>query len=93
MKFDSKNQTMTPDNLVQINGLLAGLKTNFPLAPLLLLMAEVCDRAINGTDTYVILGLTKDRSALLFTIREGANVARAAGPDLLGVAADAERLL
>lgn len=93
MKFDKHDTKLGTNNLRAVQEHLKAGSAGTIYQGALCVIADAIDRAVGGADTYVVIGLTKDRSALLLTVREGASVARAGGATFADISLDAERLL
>lgn len=67
--------------------------TGTPYYMLLALIADVLDTALVKGDTYMILGTTKDKTALTITVVQGSDRGHVYAVDLNELAAGAESLL
>lgn len=93
MKFEDKMQNIPQTNTATMREHIKAGTVHLNYQGLLLVLAEVLDRAASGKDTYCIIGLTSRRDAVLLTVTEGTAKARAGGNTLLSVSTEAERLL
>jgi len=93
VKFDSKTAKLSTNNLQTVREHIKANTASLAYQGLLCVLADVLDRASAGNDTYVILGLTQNRDALLLTVKEGSKKAYAGGGGLLEISEDAEKLV
>jgi hypothetical protein len=64
-----------------------------PFLAILQVIAETLDDAINGDNSYVTIGITKDRKALMMTVNFASSKMYLAGDTLYEIAQKAAELL
>lgn len=93
MKLEKSNVSLDADNLQSAKELLIKQKNPSQYQGLLCVIADVLDTAISGSNCYLIIGLTRDRNALLLTVHQDGAKAFAGGLRLTELSREAEKLL
>lgn len=86
MKKDFVRAEMAADQLKVMHQQLAKAEKPTVYFPLLLLMADVIDDAVKGSNTYITLGVTRDKSAIILTVNVGGSKVYASGATLAELA-------
>lgn len=84
---------MVPDQLKTMHQQLAKLGQPFVYTGLLLLLADVIDEAVKGSNSYMTIGVTRDKSAIIATITVDGSKIYASGATLAEVSDKATGLL
>jgi len=93
MKKEFTRADMTPDQLKTMHQQLAKADKPTTYFPLLLIMADVVDEAVKGSNTYLTLGVTRDKSAIIMSISVDGKKLYASGASLADLADKVNALL
>jgi len=86
MKKDFVRAEMKPDQLEVMHKQLAKSDKPTTYFPILLMIADVIDEAVKGTNTYITIGVTRDRSSIIWTTNVAGSKLYASGATLAEVA-------
>lgn len=81
------------DNLKTLREQLKANKGGQTYEGLVAILADVVDTAVGGSECYAVLGLNRNRDAVMLTITIGREKLYATGPSLVAVSKAAEELL
>jgi len=93
MKLEPKKGALPTDNRAKLDKHLATFGKDQQYSALLQLLADIADIAASGSDCYCTFGAARDKQSLLMTIHQDGARAYVGGFDLLGIVAEAEKLL
>jgi len=82
-----------PDQLKEADLNLEEVSENFPYSGLIRLIADVLDNAIGGNNTYMTIGATKDKAAIIVTVSVEGNKMYVNGSSLVEISAGANELV
>lgn len=84
---------IAPENLKTLREQLKTNKAGQTYEGLVAILADVVDTAIGGSECYAVLGLNRNRDAVMLTVTIGREKLYATGPSLVAVSRAAEELL
>jgi hypothetical protein len=93
MKKDYVRADMKADQLKTMSQQLAKPDKPVTYFPLLLIMADVIDDAVKGANTYMTLGVSRDKSSIILTISVDGHKLYASGATLAELADRVNNLL
>jgi len=93
VKFDETKFEFSKSNLASMRESIKAGQAHIAYQGILCVLADVLDIAANGGDCFATIGLTKNRDAMLLTVKDGSRKAYAGGFSLLEISKDAEKLI
>ncbi|HEY9759004.1 MAG TPA: hypothetical protein V6C97_27800 [Oculatellaceae cyanobacterium] len=88
-----EHETIEPKNLKTLREQLKANNAGQTYEGFLAILADVVDTAIGGSECYAVLGLNRNRDAVMLTVTIGREKLYATGPTLVAVSKAAEELL
>lgn len=86
MKKEFVRAQLKPDQLNAVRQMLQKEAQAKLLSPWLLMIADVLDNAVSGSNSYVTVGVTKDKTAIICTITYEGSKLYASGATMWEVA-------
>jgi hypothetical protein len=93
VKFDKSSGAISSSNLEVLHEHIKAGVDHLTYQGLLCVIADACDLIARGNDLVIFIGTTRERDALLLTVKSEAGKARAGGASLAELSHDAERLV
>lgn len=93
VRFNNPESKLEPKNEVAVQQEVKTFGKGQTYTNLLLLIADVLDYAVEGHDSYMTIGQTRDKTALLLSVHQDGKHAYVSGTSLAGLSEAAGTLL